>query len=127
MMSEKEKLISQIKKLIAQIIKDKLSDQQLSNEKEYISSFLKLSPDDLKAIITFVADILPEKLYLDEYENVHKYCQTLIAEELIMFLAQEDISSPYFKNNLTNFREEMLSIISGDIHLDDNNKLYVIR
>ena len=130
MISEKSQLVINVVNTIRDAINNSVfAGQPLAQSKsqEDITDFLRISNPELVAIVTFVTDVLPEKLYLQKYNEVNDYAIGLISKELILFLVQEDKNSDYFKNNLENFRDEMLGTILGDVYLDDNDKLVVER
>ena len=130
MNSEKKHLISNVVNIITDTVNIVDSSNQTTkkvNSEERLANILGITHLELVAIATFVADILPEKLYLQKYKEVKDYAVGLIAKELILFLVQEDKYSEYFKNNLENFRDEMLSNIISDVYLDDADKLLLVR
>lgn len=127
MVSEKNRLVSSIVNLVKDTLNtDVFADESSTKEASREDIVPGISDKDLVAIVTFVVDILPEKIYLNRYKEVNDYAARVIAKELILFLAQEDVSSDYFKNNLENFRDEILGDILGNVYLDDNDKIVAI-
>lgn len=74
-----------------------------------LNNILGVNFDQLKKIIIFVIDYLPNQIYLDKNQDIMNYLQYKLIKNLILFLIQEDITSKYFENSLVNFRDEILS------------------
>ena len=119
--SNNQQMISEIVEIISQTAITTLTNQNIKYKatEDYIISFLDMTNKELKAVVGFVVEFLPQRIYLDKYQSVKNYVLEILSRELILFLVQEDKKSKQFQNNIKNFRDEIVNEIVNNIYVLD--------
>ena len=119
-----QNMISEIVEIISQTSVATSTKQNIQYPKpeDYIENFLGVTDKELTAIVGFVVNFLPQRIYLNKYETVKNYVTEMISRELILFLVQEDKKSEQFQNNIKNFRDEIVNEIVNNIYVLDETK-----
>jgi hypothetical protein len=119
MENKEQQIISEIVKIISQTSITALTEENIKypNKEDYIQSFLGVTNNELEKITEFVVQFLPQRIYLNKYETVKNYIIGMISQELILFLAQEDINSEQFADNIKSFRDEVVNEIVNNIYV----------
>ena len=120
-MSQSKQMIFDIVDIISETAINCLSDKNSNhtNDKEHIVNFIGLTHEELVSVTTFIIDFLPQHIYLNKYQTVNNHVVGIISKELILFLTQEDKTSPYFQNYLKNFRDEIMNNVINNIYILD--------
>ncbi len=123
MHNEANQLVSDIIDIVSKVAVITLTDQNIkyTNKEEYLTNFLGVTENDLTKIVTFVVEFLPQRIYLDKYQNVKNHALSLISKELILFLVQEDQYSDEFQNNIKNFKDEMINEILNNTYVPNED------
>lgn len=114
-MSIKEEIISKIINLVDTTTKDMVDNNKL----EHLKYVTGVDSNEINSIISYIVNFLPKKLFLDKNENIRDYTIIRISQDIILFLAQEDIKSKYFKNNLDNFKNEIINHVNNEVFIKD--------
>lgn len=94
------------------MIKDETPSIHDSNE-----AVLGVTNSELSSILFFIIDVMPQSIYLNGNEGVKNYVISIISREIILFLSQEDKTSPEFQQNLKNFRDEMVDEVVNNTYV----------
>ena len=116
-----QQMILEIVEIVSQTAITTLTNQNIKyqNTEDYIISFLDMTNKELTAVVGFVVEFLPQRIYLDKYQSVKNYVLEMLSRELILFLVQEDKKSKQFQNNIKNFRDEIVNEIVNNIYVLD--------
>jgi hypothetical protein len=119
--SNDKQMISEIVEIVSQTSITTLNNKNIKykNLEDYIIGFLNVTDKELRAIVGFVVEFLPQRIYLDKYQSVRDHVLEMISRELILFLVQEDKKSKQFQNNIKNFRDEIVDEIVNNIYVLD--------
>ena len=119
--SNNQQMISEIVEIISQTAITTLTNQNIKYKatEDYIISFSDMTNKELKVVVGFVVEFLPQRIYLDKYQSVKNYVLEILSRELILFLVQEDKKSKQFQNNIKNFRDEIVNEIVNNIYVLD--------
>jgi|688.fasta_scaffold975439_2 hypothetical protein len=119
--SNDKQMISEIVEIVSQTSITTLNNKNIKykNLEDYIIGFLNVTDKELRAIVGFVVEFLPQRIYLDKYQSVRDHVLEMISRELILFLVQEDKKSKQFQNNIKNFRDEIVNEIVNNIYVLD--------
>ncbi len=122
-MNNSEHLVSDIVEIISQTATTTLTNQNIKykSDKDYLISFLDVTDQELKAIAKFIVEFLPQRIYLEKYQNIRNYVLLMISKELVFFLIQEDKKSVQFSNNIKNFKDEIVNEVVNNIYVSEND------
>jgi hypothetical protein len=118
-MNDHNMMVTDISAIITETAITTLEKQNIkySNSEEYIINFLNFTNDELKAVVDFIAEALPQYIYLNKHEDVRDHAVFLISKELITFLVQEDKKSSEFQNNIKNLRNEIIAELLNNVYV----------
>lgn len=91
-----------------------ICENTLSNSKtnDRILDVLGIYKKDLHIILKKIVVALPDYIFLKQLAYIYREVMEYLSREYIFFQCQEDIESPYFANNLTNFIYEVSNVIN---------------
>lgn len=77
-------------------------------EGDSVKVLLGINATDVREVIVFLTYFLPDKIYLERFRTVKEYFQFILIKQLILFMAQEDITSKNFRSHLLKFKDILL-------------------
>ena len=101
-------VIKKILSIFTQGKKHKVADSKIDIN---MKNSLGIVTDELRLIIEFLVNDIPEILFLEKHKEIKDKFANLVSEKLPLFLSRENVDSEYFKNHLENFRTELMSIL----------------
>ncbi|NRB11461.1 MAG: hypothetical protein HRU35_07640 [Rickettsiaceae bacterium] len=117
---KKQQFIEEIVITVTEVATTHTEKKYHSSVEENLINLVGVDIAELGMITTFVVNYFPEKLYLEKYQEVKEHFGIVVAEQFLLFLTREDKTAEYFKNNLENFRQEMLAILLNDYYIEDD-------
>ncbi len=117
---KKQQYIEEIVITVTEVATTHTEKKYHSSVEENLINLVGVDIAELGMITTFVVNYFPEKLYLEKYQEVKEHFGIVVAEQFLLFLTREDKTAEYFKNNLENFRQEMLAILLNDYYIEDD-------